>query len=412
MAVTITHRLLGPSDQQASHRLGWEAFGFPTGAADAAASQLSFPPLGSHAHGMFDGDELVARLFAREYLSHFAGEQIPTCGIAGVTVKAEHRGHGLLAGLFVAAFAGAIDRGEMISTLFPTAPRIYRKFGYELVGDYCTVEIPSAAVSLIGKPAEVELRRATADDFEAVQRVYTKWAREQHGPLTRTGASFAISADEFIGSFDGVTLAVDQQDSVVGFVSWDRGEGYDSTATIEVSDLIGLTPGATQALWSVLGSFSSVCGQIRIDTSGDDLSRFALPLAPWRVVTSRPYMLAVLDVAGAFTARSVTPAIAADLEFTVAGHPIEAQNGRYRINAGAGRLDCWRTGDAVKNVGDTADDDGERTVTPQGLAGTYAGTQSAANLRLAGLLAGGDPDEDSVWDALFGGRQFHIRDYF
>lgn len=51
-------------------------------------------------------------------------------------------------------------------------------------------------------------------------------------------------------------------------------------------------------------------------------------------------------------------------------------------------------------------------LTPQGLALLYAGAQSCANLRAAGQLSGGDVDHDLDWDALFGGRQLHIRDYF
>ena len=31
---------------------------------------------------------------------------------------------------------------------------------------------------------------------------------------------------------------------------------------------------------------------------------------------------------------------------------------------------------------------------------------------VAGLLTGGRPEQDAVWDTLFGGRQFHIRDYY
>jgi hypothetical protein len=51
-------------------------------------------------------------------------------------------------------------------------------------------------------------------------------------------------------------------------------------------------------------------------------------------------------------------------------------------------------------------------VTPRGLAQLYAGVQSAANLRVAGMLTGGDPTQDAVWDAVFGGRQAHIRNFF
>jgi hypothetical protein len=40
-----------------------------------------------------------------------------------------------------------------------------------------------------------------------------------------------------------------------------------------------------------------------------------------------------------------------------------------------------------------------------------AGAQSTANLRLAGHLSG-PTTHDAVWDALWGGRQVHVRDYF
>jgi hypothetical protein len=39
------------------------------------------------------------------------------------------------------------------------------------------------------------------------------------------------------------------------------------------------------------------------------------------------------------------------------------------------------------------------------------GVQSCANLRFGGLLSGPDAD-DGRWDALLGGRPFHIRNYF
>lgn len=395
--MSISYRLLGQDDADASRRLGQEAFGFWT---DLSPASVPYPAAGNYGHAAFDGDELVARLIAREYTSHFAGAQIPTCGIAGVTVKAEYRGRGLLTELFSAACVAARNRGEVISTLFPTAPRIYRKFGYELVGERCTVEIPSSALASIAVPQGIRVRRATAADFPAIEHVYDTWASGQHGPLTRGGPNFTATADEFIQEFDGVTVAVDSDDQVLGFASWDRGQGYGAAAALQVSDLIALTPAAAQALWSVVGSFASVTGQLRVDTSGDDLARQVLPGLAWRVVKSDPYMLAVIDVAAAFSRRIVTPWIAAALSFSVAGHSVASENGHYLLRVGGGAIDCRREGM------------GGRSFSPQGLALTYAGTQSAGNLRLAGHLTGGSREEDSVWDALFGAHQFHIRDYF
>lgn len=408
----VSRRLLTQHDAAASRQLGQEAFGF---SGEPSPPILEpYPPAGSHAHAAFDDGQLVAKIIAREYRSHFAGTQIPTCGIAGVTVQAEYRGRGLLTELFADSFAAARQRGEVISTLFPTAPRIYRKFGYELVGDYVTVEIPSSALVNIGVPQGMSTRRATTDDVEQIHRVYTAWAAGQHGPLTRTGPCFAATAEEFIGEFTGVTLAIDHGGAVTGFVSWDRGPGYDRAATLAISDLIGLTPAAAQALWSVAGSFASVTGQVRVDTSGDDIARLVLPGIGWKIVASSPYMLAVIEVAAAFSLRTAPPGLSAVLDFTVAGHPIASENGEYRLEIDGGTVVCSSSADSrCSDAGSgSSDDGGRRTLSPHGLALTFAGTQSAGNLRLAGQLTGGAAEQDPLWDAVFGGRQFHIRDYF
>ena len=79
-----------------------------------------------------------------------------------------------------------------------------------------------------------------------------------------------------------------------------------------------------------------------------------------------------------------------------------AQNGSYLLQVADGASVCRRDSVAA----------GERTLSPGGLSLLYAGVQSCANLRFAGHLVGGDPAQDPVWHALFGGRQVHIRDYF
>ena len=80
---------------------------------------------------------------------------MPTCGIAGVTVAAEYRGLGGMTPLFAETLRYARERGAVISTLFPTAPRIYRRFGYELIADFVTVELPTAMLAAVPRPAGI-----------------------------------------------------------------------------------------------------------------------------------------------------------------------------------------------------------------------------------------------------------------
>jgi predicted acetyltransferase len=393
-----TVRRLEDPDAEASRRLGFEAFGMPASPPTEPAT-LDAP--GTITYGVFADDRLVGRLKDRAYESWFGGVQVPTCGIAGVTVAMEDRGRGVLSHLFRTTLAAARDRGAVVSGLFPSAARIYRRLGYELVGDYRTIRIDTSALGTVAAPESVTTRRAGVEDLPAVRGVYDTWAAAQNGPLTRRGASFPATDAEVVGDFDGITVAVDDAGEVVGYASWDRGQHYDERGTLAVSDLLAVSADGYRALLHALGSYSSVAPRTKIDTSGDDVARLFLPGRHWETDSSDPYMIAVIDVPGAFSRRGYPWFLSARLGFRVAGDLVAGIDGAYRLEVADGIGTC--TG------GEHTDD---RTFHPRGLALLYAGVQSCANLRWAGLLTGGLPEQDGVWDTLFGGRQFHIRDYY
>jgi hypothetical protein len=107
-------------------------------------------------------------------------------------------------------------------------------------------------------------------------------------------------------------------------------------------------------------------------------------------------MLRVHDVAGAFSGLRTHQS----LRFSVAGDLLGTTNGHWALTAEDGVATC---------VAGTA---GGPTFAPRGLALFYAGAASCADLRAAGLLAGGDVEGDRAFDTLLDGRQLHIRDYF
>jgi predicted acetyltransferase len=162
-----------------------------------------------------------------------------------------------------------------------------------------------------------------------------------------------------------------------------------------------LSPDGHRALLAAMGSFSPVTPTTKIDTSGDDLARLLLATTDWKVTDSDPYMLGVLDVAGALIGRAYPAGMAARLPFRVSGLAIPDQDGTFLLRVADGAAECVRSA-----PGD------DRVFAARGLALLYAGVQSCANLRFAGLLSGGDVGQDPLWDCLFGGRQMHIRDYF
>ncbi|KRF19102.1 hypothetical protein ASG90_04315 [Nocardioides sp. Soil797] len=385
-----TTRRLTLDDWPEAVRLGLEGFGGKR----PDASPQAWPREGQTCWGTVVDDRMLARVTGNSYGSWFDGIEVPTLGVAGVTVQAEHRGQGLLAPLFRALLD---ETDAPISTLYPTAPGIYRGFGYELVGTLRTVEIPSVHLSGVRRPDGVTTRRATEADLAAIHACYTRWAAEQNGPLTRTGPLFDLA--DTLTWFTGATVAVDTEDHVVGYLLWHRGTGYDESSTISVDDLVADNVEAASALWRVLGSFASVVGQVRVRTSGDDTTRLVLPTAAWREVKTNPYMLRVLDVPRAFSLRRSSPALRADLAFGVRGDRLGLIDGDFSLHVADGEVTCAPATGA------------DRVYTPAGIALAYAGVQSSANLRRAGLLVG-PTDDDPTWDVLLGGRPFHIRDYF
>lgn len=399
MSDGLTTRPLSGPDRDRSVALSEEAFGsWPGGAPEPPPV---WPPDGVHVVGTFDGDDLLAKLNGRQYHSWFGGAEVPTWGIAGVAVRAEERGQGLLRELFAATFDEARTRGMAVSTLFLTATRIYRSLGYELVGEWQKVQIPTATLTAIPTVPGIRLRRAEPGDGAAVHELYRAWASRRNGPLTRTGPNFPDGADTITEHYTAVTLAVDEDDDVVGFASWNRGSGWDSAATIDVGDLIGVTPDATRALLRMLGSFSTVTGNVVLRMSRPDLVDLALPGVPPAPVINRPYMLRVLDLPAAVGPRSYPPMLAGSLAFTVTGDGFGDLDGGWRIDVKDGTARCARD--------DAADGP---TLTVGGLSVLYAGTMTVGQLRLAGLVSGGDPDRDRDLDALFVGPGFHIRDFF
>ena len=369
--------------------------------ADEAGPPTPYRP-GMHYLGLFDAkDELVAQVADREYESWFGGARIPTSGVAAVTVAAEHRGRGFLSPLFDELAKSARNRGAAISTLFPSASNIYRRFGYEIIAELATVELETADLAAVRPaPGELRARRATAADFDAVREVYSTWAAAQNGPLTRQGPSFPATAEELVSSFTGVTLAVDSAERVHGYAAWWRGPGAGAGAQLEVADLVGTRHEATRLLLRTLGSFAPVAPTTRIHTSIPDALRYLLPTITWRVVTSEPYMLRLLDPASAFGLRRYPRRVEAELVFGITDEFLTDLDGSWRLSVAEGSATCERTEDAPGPV-----------FTGRGLAASYAGSQSTANLRMAGLLSGDDTDDDT-WDALLGGRQVHIRDNF
>ena len=112
-------------------------------------------------------------------------------------------------------------------------------------------------------------------------------------------------------------------------------------------------------------------------------------------------MLKILDVPGAIGLRRYPPGLTTELPFRLEGDFLTENDGGYVIAVAAGRASCVRD-----------DHGGDRILTPRGWPCCTPGCSPAPTCAPPGSCRGGDLEQDLDWDALFGGRQAHIRDYF
>ena len=390
-------RLLTVEDLPAAWELGRVAFGTDR---EPPPGWVGERP-GRRTWGAFDGGgRLLAKAMDREQEHWFGGRRVPASGIAGVVVAPELRGTGLGRRVLTTLLAAARDRGAALATLFRTTPAPYRRLGCEQVGTLTWTAVPTAALAGLRPPPDVTLRPAGPGDVPALLEAYRMVARAGTGLLERSGPLFDLRPEAVLAGFDGITVAVGADGDVQGYASWDRGPGYDASGRLSVWDLVGPTGPATTGLLAMLGSWSAVAPTLLLRLPDPDPVVLLAPLVGARIHSEDPWMLRVLDAPAAVAARGWPPYLEGSVDLLLDDEVCPWNAGAHRLvlTGGTGRLEPGGT--ARVRLG------------PRGLAVLYAGAASPAVLRRAGLLSGGDAEDDGFLQVMGAGPQPALLDYF
>jgi predicted acetyltransferase len=391
----FTLRRLTLEDGPESFKLSSLAFGY-----HAEPMPENFNPArpGMISHGAFDSaGRLVGKAVDREQGQWFGGRVVPTSGVAGVAVVPDKRRKGVARLVLSRLLQEARDRGAAISTLFPTTPFPYRRLGWEEVGSLTYHALPASALAGVRPDPRVELRPATLGDFSAISALYREVAAASTGLMERSGPLF-VSGDDMIDHFDGVTIAV-QDGAVVGYASWNRGPGYDSSGKLTVYDLIGSTDAATATLLSMIGGWASVAPNIVLRLSDQDPAFLHFAASGARVESRNTWMVRMVDAQAAVAARGWPPHLSGRVELDLADHVCPWNEGRFVLEVSGGEAKLSPGGDGTVRL------------EARGVALWYAGAATPANLRRAGLLSG-PVRHDAFLQAATAGPVPSLLDYF
>ena len=338
--------------------------------------------------GVFDGERLLGHAKTRAYQQFWGGRPMPMGGIAGVVVAPDARGRGVGSRLMAAIAERSRELGDLVSALYPATVPIYRALGWEVVGAQHRISMSAEALRTLGGK-DVHLRMATESDVEPfIKSLQVRYAAQRaNGPKL---PSFAEAREHLT---DDAMMSYVTEGGFVVF-EWRKGD-------LVVSYLLADTPEIARALWSVVGSGSSIAKKVVAYVDPDDPIHLLLPEEVAHESQLLRWMLRVLDAPKAVAARGFSPAVTSAATFRLNDRLMPGNSGYWRFEVAGGRGELA----AVEQTSNALE------LGPNGFAALYAG-KAVHVLRTAGLASGGEPAQDELFDAAFAGRAAYLLEYF
>ncbi|MFJ3963132.1 GNAT family N-acetyltransferase [Streptomyces sp. NPDC090036] len=358
----------------------------------------------SRMQGAFDPDSgrcvAALRSFPQE-LTVPGGAAVPATAISSVGVLPTHRRQGLLTRMMAAEFAAAAARGDALATLIAAEYPIYGRYGFGPATSLVEWEIDVPRTGLDRRlSAPVDGGRIELVDVEDVRRVgpglHERLRAVTPGVVNRDERwwSLATGLEEwsyrpYKGKFHAVYRTAEGE--VAGLAVYTADDQWADAKvpqnTVQVVDLLAVTPQAERALWQFLCSIDWVQKVRTGYRAPDDLVPQLLPdPRSARVVSAADFMwVRVLDVVRALGARTYEVPGVLVLEVTDEAGPAA---GRYRLDAGAGT--CGRTEEAA-----------DLRLDAGALGSLYLGDTSAVRLAALGRVGEERPGAVALADAVF-----------
>jgi predicted acetyltransferase len=348
--------------------------------------------------GLYDDDgTVVASAKVHDWTQWWGGRSVRLAAVSGVGVDPTFRGRGHASRLFGELLPALRDEGCALSGLMPASTSLYRKLGYEVAAPWSQHAMPTRALHGLPRAPGVRVRAATPEDVPAIAAHEERAGAASQGwlnPGSTWWSSFA--KHEYDSGFGYV--AVDDAGSIIGDM-WFRQKDHPQWGyTVEVVGFSADDVDVLCALWHTVASSSTMSPQVIVTAPMDDALHLLLPEQDFNTVKELRYMLRILDVPAAVSARGYPAGLTASVDLEVRDPIVPVNDGRWRVSVEGGKGVAERGGDGTFVLGVGA------------LASLYSGWSTPALLRSTGLLS--DAGDDAVLAAMFAGSRPVANQFF
>jgi predicted acetyltransferase len=392
-------RPLQPHDAEQAFALRVAAFS-SAAHVDYDGSEIYIPD--EHRLVAVDGDRVVGHLGIWPFHQAFMGCPVPMGGVAGVVVAHDRRGSGVASKLLAAALEHMHDAGLAISSLYPSTPMPYRRWGWEYAGVHIRRRIATRELLDVPVPtAEIALRPYTPSDLSALVAVHDGRTRTEAGGLV-AGERWLHRALDPDPDEPEIAMVATRHGQVVGLVLAIKTSAQDdhSMFGLQVLRLFGIDLDTERALWRFIGHHHAVAAMTTFRSRPAEPLLFDLPYGLHLAgPASEHFMTRLVDAPAAIAARG-WPAVTATVE-------LEIVDPRHRANSGRFVLEVQDRAAALTPGGS-----GRVRIDIGALSSLYTGFAGPAQLAHAGRLTGATDDDVAALTDAFSAPLPFIRDYF
>jgi predicted acetyltransferase len=324
-------------------------------------------------------EEVIGGLALIPCGQYFGGKSVPMNGVALVATAPEFRGRGAASALLREALRELRAEGWAISSLYPATVPLYRRAGYELAGSRHEVHLHLREMNL--QDRDMHVRPVAPSDRPALDALHRARAARQPGNLQRT-EFFWKRVEARRGEPAHGYAALNNAGAIEGFVYILYVKSDTAHYQLHLTDFTASTPAAARRLFTFLQDHFTLADHATIFGSVNDPLLMILPERTYHAKLMDRWMLRIVDVGAALSARGYPKGVAGELHLDVEDDVLTDNNGRYVLEVKDGRAEVAAGGN------------GDVKIDVRGLASLYSGFASPRDLITTDHLSIADHVQD------------------